>query len=439
MTESLIEPSVWMLGINHESAPLDVRARFAFSGQALTTLLQELHRVLDVESGASGALENGLEAAIVSTCNRTEVYATGPASLIPQAQKWLAAKGGITTEQLEALTYSHRDSEAMRHAFRVACGLDSMVLGEPQILGQMKDAARRAQEAGTLGTTLHQLFQRSFSVAKTVRTETEIGAHSVSMAAAAVRLAAQLFENLSDIRVLFVGAGEMIELAATHFAAKHPREMAICNRSAERAAALCKQYHAEYIPLTQLPDRMADFDAIISCTASSLPIIGLGAVESAIKARRHRPIFMVDLAVPRDIEAQVCTLDDVYLYTLDDLSRVVQTGQEQRHAAAAQAQEYIDAGLADFSRWMHERRNLPLIQSLQERSKRWQTQEIARVKKRLAQGEDVDKALAALASAVSQKMLHGPLRALRSENTHERQLAEQTVLRWYLDDSSEKL
>jgi glutamyl-tRNA reductase len=238
--------------------------------------------------------------------------------------------------------------------------------------------------------------------------------------------------------VLLVGAGEMIELAATHFAAKQPKHIAICNRSAERAQPLCAQFQAEYIPLPQLPERLPEFDAVITCTASTLPIIGLGAVERALKIRRHRPIFMVDLAVPRDIEPQVGKLDDVYLYTLDDLSRVVQTGQQQRQAAVAQAQRYIEAGLTDFSRWAQDRSQLPLIQNLQERSKLWQAQEIARVKKRLAQGEDLDQALAALANAISQKFLHGPMRALRSDDTEERLLAEQATSRWYVQDQTDK-
>src|SRR5207344_2905160 len=216
-------------------------------------------------------------------------------------------KGGVGGEQLMAHAYVRERREAARHAFRVAAGLDSMVLGEPQILGQMKQAVRDADEAGTLGTTLHQLFQRSFSVAKDVRSSTEIGAHSISMAAAAVRLASQLFEDLSQIQVLFVGAGEMIELVATHFSARAPKTMAIANRTLERGEKLATRFGAQALRLADLPQRLHEFDAVISCTASTLPIIGLGAVKSALKARRRRPMFMVDLAVPRDIEPEVAS------------------------------------------------------------------------------------------------------------------------------------
>lgn len=225
----------------------------------------------------------------------------------------------------------------------------------------MKQAVREADAAGTLGTTLHQLFQRSFSVAKDVRTATEIGAHSISMAAAAVRLAAQLFEDLRDIRVLFVGAGEMIELVATHFAAREPKAMAIANRTLERGEKLAGRFGAEALRLADLPQRLHEYDAIVSCTASSLPIIGLGAVRSALKARRHRPMFMVDLAVPRDIEPEVAALSDVYLYTVDDLAAVVQAGGEKRQAAVAQAEAIIDAGVQSFTHWLDQRATVPLI------------------------------------------------------------------------------
>jgi glutamyl-tRNA reductase len=225
----------------------------------------------------------------------------------------------------------------VRHAFRVASGLDSMVLGETQIVGQMKDAVRTASEAGALGTYLNQLFQRTFAVAKEVRSTTEIGAQSVSMAAAAVRLAQRIFDKVANQRVLFIGAGEMIELCATHFAAQQPRELVVANRTAERGARLASRFNGRAIPLSELPTRLHEFDIIVSCTASTLPIIGLGAVERAVKARRHRPIFMVDLAVPRDIEPEVGKLEDVFLYTVDDLGAIVREGNASRQAAVAQA------------------------------------------------------------------------------------------------------
>src|SRR6185295_10929863 len=281
--------SVFALGLNHTTAPLDLRGRFALApdqiGATLKGFRERLHRAREV--------------AIVSTCNRTEVYVGADPTLAAPALDWLAGVGGVPSQTLKTHAYVLEGVSAARHAFRVASGLDSMVLGEPQILGQMKQAVREADTAGMLGTTLHQMFQRSFAVAKEVRTSTEIGAHSISMAAAAVRLAAQLFEDLRDIKVLFVGAGEMIELAATHFAAKNPRSISVANRTLERGEKLAGRFGAEALRLADLPQRLAEFDVVISCTASSLPIIGLGAVARALKSRKHRPMFMLDLAVPR--------------------------------------------------------------------------------------------------------------------------------------------
>jgi glutamyl-tRNA reductase len=328
------------------------------------------------------------------------------------------------------------DRAAARHAFRVAAGLDSMVLGEPQILGQMKQAVRQADEAGTLGTTLHQLFQRSFSVAKEVRTATEIGAHSISMAAAAVRLASQLFERLADVNVLFVGAGEMIELVATHFAARTPKGMAVANRTLERGERLAARFGAHALRLSDLPTRLHEFDVVISCTASTLPIIGLGAVERALKQRRHRPMFMVDLAVPRDIEPEVSSLGDVYLYTVDDLSALVQTAGEKRQAAVQQAEAIIDAGVQSFTHWLDQRAAVPLIQALNRQAEDWGTVALARARKQLAKGEPVEAVLEALTRGLTQKMLHGALAELHSVDGPEREQLAQTVSRLFLRGSS---
>ena len=314
----------------------------------------------------------------------------------------------------------------------VASGLDSMVLGEPQILGQMKDAVRAAEDAGAMGSTLHQLFQRSFSVAKEVRTSTELGAHSISMAAASVRLAGQLFENLGDITILFVGAGEMIDLAATHFAARRPRAMAIANRSLARGEKLAGLIGAEVMRLADLPSRLHEFDAVISCTASTLPIIGLGAVERALKLRKHRPMFMVDLAVPRDIEPEVKALPDVYLYTVDDLAHVVRTGKDSRQAAVAEAEVIIDAGVRNFMHWLDQRGSVPLIQQLTAQADAWRTGEIYRAKKLLARGEPIDAVLDALSRGITQKMLHGALAELHSGDAQSRDATAQTVSRLFL-------
>jgi glutamyl-tRNA reductase len=434
--------SVFTLGLNHTTAPLDLRGRLAFSPEQLAPALHGLRERL---------LRNVLEAAIVSTCNRTELYVAGgkeggekSAAALSQewvrpAIDWLAEQGGISGAQLLSHTYVKQDQAAARHAFRVAAGLDSMVLGEPQILGQMKQAVRVADEAGTLGTTLHQLFQRSFAVAKEVRSSTEIGAHSISMAAAAVRLAGQLFEDLSQIRVLFVGAGEMIELVATHFEAKSPKSIALANRTLERGERLAARFGGEALQLADIPSRLHEFDAVISCTASTLPIIGLGAVERALKARRRRPMFMVDLAVPRDIEPEVAQVADVYLYTVDDLSALVQTAGEKRQAAVQQAEAIIDAGVLSFSHWLDQRAAVPLIQALNRQADDWGAVELARARKALARGESAERVLEAMARGITHKMLHGPLAELHAAEGEDRQRLGDTVARLFLRQSSQRL
>ncbi len=414
--------AVWALGLNHTTAPLDLRGRFAFAveqmGPALTTLRD--------------TFSSGSEVAILSTCNRTEIYCAGDEAQMQSTLDWLAQSGGVSPDALKDHTYTLVEADAARHAFRVASGLDSMVLGEPQILGQMKDAVRAASEAGALGTTLNQLFQRSFAVAKEVRSSTEIGAHSISMAAAAVRLASQLFEDLSETRVLFVGAGEMIELCATHFAAKNPKSITIANRTLERGEKLATQFGGEVMRLADLPQRLHEFDVVISCTASTLPLIGLGAVERALKQRKHRPMFMVDLAVPRDIEPEVKSLEDVYLYTVDDLSVVVQTGQANRQAAVAQAEAIIDAGVQSFEHWMDQRSNVPLIQQLNAQAEDWRNAELARARKALAKGDDLEAVLDSLSRGLTQKMLHGAMAELHAGDAQARERARMAIEHFFL-------
>src|SRR6185312_691156 len=293
-------------------------------------------------------------------------------------------------------------------------------LGEPQILGQMKDAVRQAEAAGGLGTYLHQMFQRTFAVAKEVRSTTEIGAHSVSMAAAAVRVSQRIFDTISEQHVLFIGAGEMIELCATHFAAQNPRSLTIANRTLERGEILAHRFNGRAIRLAELPDQLPKFDIVVSSTASSLPIIGLGLVERAIKARRHKPIFMVDLAVPRDIEAEVGRLDDVFLYTVDDLGAVVRSGMENRHAAIAQAEAIIETRVQSFMHWIDTRSMVPLIQELQETGETMRAAELERARKLLARGEDIDVVLEALSKGLTAKFLHGPQQALNNAQGDER-------------------
>ncbi len=422
--------SVIALGLNHTTAPLDLRGQVAFGPDQVAPALQALR---------SRLLPTTAEAALVSTCNRTELYLACTDHQVASVSKWaqpamalLAEKAGRPAHELQAHTYWREDREAARHAFRVASGLDSMVLGEPQILGQLKQAVRDADAAGTLGTTLHQLFQRSFAVAKEVRSRTEIGAHSVSMAAATVRLAAQLFEDLARIRVLFVGAGEMIELVATHFAAKSPAHLAVANRTLERAQSLAARYGAEVMRLSELPSRLHEFDAVISCTASSLPLIGLGAVESALRQRRQRPMFMVDLAVPRDIEPQVQRLADVYLYTVDDLSGLVQNAGQMRQAAVQQAEAIVDAGVQSFAHWLDQRHAVPLIQALNRQTEDWRSVELARARKLLQKGTPVEDVLDSLSRGLAHKMLHGTLAELHASEGGRREVLTEIVSRLFL-------
>ncbi|NCZ48435.1 MAG: glutamyl-tRNA reductase, partial [Betaproteobacteria bacterium] len=339
----------------------------------------------------------------LSTCNRTEIYGATPDPQQAGAvlEKWIAAHGGLKPNEVRSHTYTLPGDQTVRHAFRVASGLDSMVLGEAQILGQMKDAVRTAHEAGSLGPHLHQLFQRSFAVAKEVRTQTDIGSQSVSLAAAAVRLAERIFERIEDTRVLFVGAGEMIELAATHFAARRPKAMLVANRSLDRAQQLGRRFAAQSMELSAISNRLHEFDIVVSCTASSLPIIGLGMVERALKARRHKPLFMVDLAVPRDIEPEVSRLPDVFLYTVDDLGDVVRQGMANRRQAASQAEAIIEARVEHFMHWLARRRAVPAIQELHDKAQALRRLELERAMRQLAKGDDPAQVIEGLSLALT--------------------------------------
>jgi glutamyl-tRNA reductase len=405
---------VLTFGLNHVSAPVSVRERVSFPIDLLKPALDGLRSTF----GPSVK-----EAAILSTCNRTEIYCAADPQVSEHIPTWLADFNSLESGSLRPHLYQYQQNDAVRHAFRVASGLDSMVLGEPQILGQMKDAVRAANAAGSLGTLLHQLFQRTFSVAKEVRSQTAIGAHSVSMAAAAVRLAERVFGDLSQASVLFIGAGEMIELCATHFAAVNPRHMVVANRTLERAETLASRFMAKTMKLADIPEKLADFDVIVSCTASSLPILGLGMVERATRSRRHRPMVMVDLAVPRDIETEVGRLADVYLYTVDDLGRMVQSGTDARRAAVVQAEAIIETRVQNFMHWLQNRENVPAIIDFQAAADQVRRNELERARRLLARGDSPELVLEQLAHGLTQKYLHGPMAALnRSENEERRQL-----------------
>jgi glutamyl-tRNA reductase len=405
------------VGLNHTTAPLALREKLAFApdqvGQAVMAARNWFER------GETNARHD--EAAILSTCNRTELYcASAVENPVEASAHFLAEYHQLNPSTLRPHLYALPQEQAVRHAFRVASGLDSMVLGEPQILGQMKDAVRQAEAAGGLGTYLHQMFQRTFAVAKEVRSTTEIGAHSVSMAAAAVRLSQRIFDTLHEQHVLFIGAGEMIELCATHFAAQNPKSLTIANRTLEKAHHLAQRFNGHTLQLAQLPDQLSRFDVVVSCTASTLPILGLGMVERAIKTRRHKPVFMVDLAVPRDVEAEVGRLRDVFLYTVDDLSAVVQTGRENRQAAIAQAEAIIETRVQSFMHWIDDRAIVPVIMNLHETSETMRLHELERAKKMLARGDDAHAVLEALSKSMTAKFLHGPQQALHQAQGDER-------------------
>jgi len=405
-------------GINHQTAPLAVREQIAFNAEAMDGALRDL-----VDNGSAK------EAAILSTCNRTEIYCNTQTPA--QAIGWLAAYHHLPDTEIAPYLYRLPQAQAVKHAFRVASGLDSMVLGEPQILGQMKLAVRQAEQAGTLGFLLHKLFQRTFSVAKDVRTQTEIGTNLVSMAAAAVKLAERIFPSIAEQKVLFIGAGEMIELNAVHFAARNPRQITVANRTLERAQTLARRINGQAITLTDLPEQLAQHDIIVTSTASQLPILGKGMVERALKARKHRPLFIVDLAVPRDVEAEVAELKDVFLYTVDDIAEVVKDGLDARQSAVKEAEVIIDSGVSDFVRWMESREVVPTIRALRDHAERNRRHELEKAARLLARGEDPQKVLEQMSSSLTNKFLHAPTHALNQVHGDEREAFLEVIHRLY--------
>jgi glutamyl-tRNA reductase len=409
---------LFAFGVNHHTAPLSVREQMVFHAEALAQALRDLVDRRPVR-----------EAAIISTCNRTEVYCatTEPREVVD----WLASYHHFRRQQLDPYLYQLPDERAVKHAFRVASGLDSMVLGEPQILGQFKDAVRTAQSAGTLGWLLNKLFQRTFSVAKAVRSETDIGASVVSMASAAVLLAERIYPSITEQSVLFIGAGEMIDLAAGHFAAHHPRRITFANRTPERARQLADRFLGRAISLNDLPSQLAVHDIVISCTASPLPIIGKGLVESALRARKHRPMLMFDLAVPRDIEGEVAKLDDVFLYTVDDLGKISREGMNTRQNAVTQAEVIVENQVSDFMHWLANRELVPMIRGLRDAGERSRRHQVERALRRLQKGEDPKAVLEYLSRGLTNKLLHPPTHALNHAGADERDTLVATLARLY--------
>jgi glutamyl-tRNA reductase len=416
--QTLLSMQLFAFGVNHHTAPLDVREQLTFPENTMEDALHDLVKHNPIK-----------EAAIVSTCNRTEVYCSTDKPDV--AMQWLADFHSIQAQELDPYLYKLPREQAVKHAFRVASGLDSMVLGEPQILGQLKNAVKSAEHAGTLGMILHKLFQRTFFVAKEVRTSTEIGASSVSMAAAAARLAERIFGDIGEQRVLFIGAGEMIELCASHFAARQPKRITVANRTIERAETLSSRFNATAITLSDLPEQLPLHDIIVTCTASPLPILGKGLMERAIKTRKHRPIFIVDLAVPRDVELEVAELDDVFLYYVDDLSEIVKEGLDSRQSAVAQAETIIDSNVLDFMRWMSTRESVPTIRALRDQGERYRRHELARASKLLANGVDPLKVMETLSKGLTNKFLHIPSSTLNQASAAERDELVELINRLY--------
>lgn len=394
--------SLLAFGINHQTAPVAIRERVAFGPDAVHSALQNLTQQ-----------HNVAEAAILSTCNRTEVYCGINDAHNDVVLNWLQEFHKLDNGTLAPYSYQHPDQLAVKHMLRVASGLDSMVLGEPQILGQMKDAYQVANEAGTLGKTLSKLFQHTFSVAKQVRTDTAIGHSAVSVAFAAVALAKQIFGDLSQLTTMLIGAGETIELAARHLNESGVGRTIIANRTIERAQSLASQFNGYAISLADIPKHLAEADIIITSTASPLPILGKGSVESALKQRKHRPMFMVDIAVPRDIEPEVDELDDVYLYSVDDLNEIIQENLKSRQDAAEQAEEIIDTQVSHFMGWMQSLDAIPSIRTFRNKAEKMRDATLERAQQQLARGEDPNLVMQEMARLLTNKLIHLPSANMR--------------------------
>ena len=394
--------SLLALGLNHKTAPVEIRERITFGPDILAGALRGLSELPEV-----------VEVAILSTCNRTEIYCNISENGHEAVCHWLGQFHGIDSNRFAPYLYSHFDADAVRHLLCVACGLDSLVLGEPQILGQVKQAFQSATTAGTIHKLLSKLFQHTFSVAKQIRTDTAIGSSPVSIAFAAVSLARQIFSDLSKQTALLIGAGETIELAARHLHQHGIGRIIVANRTIERAHTLAMQFDGYAISLTEMAGHLAEADIVIASTASPLPVLGKGAVESALKLRKHRPIFMVDIAVPRDIEAEVGDLNDIYLYTVDDLEEVIDENRRSRQEAANQAEEIVDLNVSEFLSWLRSLDAVELIQDYRAQAESVRDEVLEKALQQLNRGKSSEEALNFLAHTLTNKLLHTPSSQLR--------------------------
>ncbi|AAF95325.1 TPA: glutamyl-tRNA reductase [Vibrio cholerae] len=395
--------SLLAIGINHNTASVELREKVAFGPEKLSLALNQLSTSSHVKGGV-----------ILSTCNRTEIYCDVRSASKNKVIEWLSQFHQVSLDELKPSLYVHEEQAAIRHLMRVACGLDSLVLGEPQILGQVKQAYAEARENHAVNPATEKLFQKAFSVAKRVRTETEIGGSAVSVAYAACTLAKHIFESLADATVLLVGAGETIELVAKHLAGHHCKRMIVANRTRERALSLAQQFGADVIALNEIPDYLAQADIVISSTASPLPIIGKGMVESALKARRHQPMLLVDIAVPRDIEPQVGKLNDAYLYSVDDLQSIVDSNIEQRKVEAIQAEAIVSEESATFMSWMRSLQAVDSIRDYRKQANEAREELLNKSLQALAAGGDPEKLLIELSNKLTNKLIHTPTRALQT-------------------------
>jgi glutamyl-tRNA reductase len=397
------------VGINYNTAPVSIRERLAFPADCLNLSLKQLWQTKEIS-----------EAAILSTCNRTEFYCETETSNQEILIEWIADNRKIKPVDFTPYLYSYSDSQLIRHMFRVACGLDSMILGEPQILGQMKTAYQAAYNAGTLGKYLGKLFQHTFTAAKKVRTDTAIGSSPVSVAFAAVQLALQIFDKLSEQTAILIGAGETIELTARHLYQHGIGRIIIANRTYDKAHALAAQFNGYAIALSELPKHLAEADIIVSSTASTLPILGKGMLESAIKKRKHKPVFMLDLAVPRDIEPEVAQLPDVYLYTVDDLQNTIDQNMNSRRQAAEQAEEIIDTQVEYFLNWLRSQGAQATIKDYRQQAELARDEMLQKALSQLNNGISAEEAMKRLAHTLTNKLIHTPSIQIREAGINER-------------------
>ncbi|MDO6564882.1 glutamyl-tRNA reductase [Amphritea sp. 1_MG-2023] len=397
------------LGINHKTASVSVREKVAFAPEQMADALGQACRLAHLK-----------EVAILSTCNRTELYCSTELEGTRALLEWLGSYHHLDPDELQACSYAHWDQEAAQHMMRVACGLDSLVLGEPQILGQLKSSYAVAQRAGVVSAQLGRLFQQTFAVAKKVRTDTAIGENPVSVAYASVSLAQHIFSDLSQSKALLIGAGETIELVARHLSEAGVKQMTVANRTLVRAETLAAEFDARAILLGDIPEALEDADIVISSTASQLPILGKGAVESALKKRKHRPVFMVDIAVPRDIEHEVAELDDVYLYTVDDLKEVIEENVRSRESAACEAETLVAAGAMEFIRQLRSLGAVETVTALRQQAEQLRDSELNKALRQLNNGKDAATVLNNLARGLTNKLIHNPTVQLRKASAEGR-------------------